>query len=149
MNALTNAASKVPGWGWGLIIAGGVYWYIFVRKSNEEKQDEARKDDENMADKSQLELLARKGIIPRWTKGEYYELASTLFSAMDGAGTDELAVMRVIYRIRNEADWIMVKQYFGVRKGKDLVQWLRDDLSASNLATINKSFQKVNINTRV
>lgn len=149
MNATTGVISKVPSWGWGLIIAGGLYWYIFVRKSAEDAKDEARKEEENMADKSQLELLARKGILPRWTKAQYYELANTLYSAMSGMGTDEDAIMRVIYRIRNEADWIMVKQYFGTRDGDDLVKWLRNELSSAYLNDINKSFAKVHINTRV
>lgn len=149
MNTATGVIQKVPGWGWGLIIAGGLYWYIFVRKTGEDIKDEARKNDENLADKSQLETLAQRGIKPRWTKGEYYELANSIYSAMKGGGTDELAVMRVIYRVRNEADWIMLKQYFGVRDGSDLVQWLRSELSAGYLNDINKSFRKVGVNTTV
>lgn len=145
----TQTISKIPGWGWGLLIAGGVYWYIFIRKDKEEQKEEERHNEEVASGEEDLETLARKGIKPRWTKTQYMEMANILFSAMTGGGTDEDAIMRQIYHIRNQADWLLLKQYFDVRGGRDLVSWLRSELNLSEITAINKALAKVGVSSRV
>jgi hypothetical protein len=44
------------------------------------------------------------------------QYANTLFSAMDGYGTNETAIFGVFYKLFNDADFLAVSKSFGVRE---------------------------------
>jgi hypothetical protein len=68
------------------------------------------------------------GVQPTINTGEAKALALRLYSAMDGAGTDEEEIIS-IFNAANTADVAMIYNEFKVRDGEDLVSWLRGDLS--------------------
>lgn len=50
------------------------------------------------------------------TRQQALAFANTLFTAMDGYGTDEWAIMGVFYKIANDADFLAVSNAYGTRE---------------------------------
>lgn len=44
------------------------------------------------------------------------QYANVIFTAVDGWGTDEIAIEKVFYRLKNDADFVAVSKAFGIRK---------------------------------
>jgi len=53
--------------------------------------------------------------------------ADSLFSAMDGIGTDSKAVAEVFNKMKNDLDILLLIDAFGVRGDENLTQWLQND----------------------
>lgn len=49
------------------------------------------------------------------TKFEAEQYANTIFTAVDGWATDETAIAKVFYRLKNNADFLAVSKAFGIR----------------------------------
>lgn len=107
-----------------------------------------------LADKM-LQELAAKGIYPTITAAQAESFSGALRTAFNDCGTDENAVFAVMNRMLNDADiWTLVKQY-GVRAYKgcfnesdwftehewNLSEAMASELSGSDIATINSSFE--------
>jgi hypothetical protein len=69
---------------------------------------------------------------------QYSSYADVLFSAMDGLGTDEDAIMRVFSAMKNDLDVAKLITAYGVRKNESLAEWLQNDLSSSDMSDLNK-----------
>ena len=93
---------------------------------------------------------------------DYQSLANDLFDAMDGYGTYEDDIIEVFEQLRNNNDFDSLKSAFGVRtissgRGNifqsdfegDMIGCLRDELSDSYIADINKILTDKNISRRV
>jgi uncharacterized protein YpmB len=72
-----------------------------------------------------------------FSESEYRSMADDLEQAMKGIGTDEDTVYSVFYKVATKADVLKLIVEFGVRKGEDLSQWLRKDLSISEIKKVN------------
>jgi len=42
-------------------------------------------------------------------------MSNSLFTAMDGYGTDSTAIAKNLLRLKNQADWLSVKKAFGIK----------------------------------
>jgi hypothetical protein len=49
------------------------------------------------------------------TRFEAEQYANTIFTAVDGWATDETAIAKVFYRLKNNADFLAVSKAFGIR----------------------------------
>ena len=102
----------------------------------------------NAQAKGEIEALESQGIKASYTKSKYVQLADDLESAIAGAGTDEQAVYDVFNQMKNDIDVLELDKAFGVRDEEDLKQWLRGDLSSSEMSTVNNILAKKNISKR-
>jgi hypothetical protein len=110
-------------WFWigaiGLIIVVIVIPKLFRNKTTKPpKFTEEGKDQElsTTAVDSDLQRLAKKGIVPSYTKTELASKAEVLHTALDGCGTDYGAILRVFGSLRNEADVYALIDVYGIRK---------------------------------
>jgi len=89
------------------------------------------------------------------------QYANTLFTAMNGYGTDEVAIYGVFYRLTNDADFLAVSKSFGVReissgtlnpepnmKGT-MTECLHSELAYEDRKKINDILKKKKIRFRV
>lgn len=80
-------------------------------------------------------------------------IADKIFSAMEGAGTNETALYNAFEQINSYSDLMMVMKAFGKRKGSwswfggesGLVEWINDDCSNAEIAKINAILASKNI----
>ena len=77
---------------------------------------------------------------------EYSLMANSLFTAMDGMGTNEQVIYNVFNRLKNIDDLYQLITSFGVKSDQTLQQWLIADLSSSELEKVNQLLSSKNIN---
>lgn len=88
------------------------------------------------------------------TEFQAKSLADRLYSAMEGAGSNEDKIYSVFNEINSYSDLMMVMKAFGERKGfwnwfgseSGLVEWINDDCSNDEIAKINAILASKNIN---
>ena len=73
-------------------------------------------------------------------------LADKLYEAMDGWGTDEAAIYEVMNEMNTRSDVVLLIKTFGVRDGKNLVQWITSELNAKDRAQVNNILATNNVN---
>lgn len=70
---------------------------------------------------------------------EFNNLANKMFQAMDGIGTSEQSVKDVLNSLKTQDDWNKLIKVFGVRKGENLLAWIRDDFDDSFFMTTTQA----------
>lgn len=80
------------------------------------------------------------------TSSQYNTLASKLYAAMAGIGTDEEAVYDAFRSINTYSDLMQLMSVFGSKDGLTLREWLFDDLSASDINKVNEILASKSIN---
>ena len=92
------------------------------------------------------------------TSGQAITIANNLLSAMDRYGTDEKAIIDNLSKCQTRNDLLLVIEKFGTHKylavgtmfglgkEKDLIGWLKADLSKSELQSVKVNiFDKLNV----
>jgi len=80
---------------------------------------------------------------------QYTQLATTLQIAMQGTGTNESAILRVMNQLSTNSDVLMLIQAFGMKTlsnnplgfggtNLNLIGWLNEELSESDIKDVNK-----------
>ena len=72
-----------------------------------------------------------------FTEAQYASLASKLYAAMKGLGTDEQAIFDVMATLKTRSDLMKLMSVFGVRDNKTLMEWIPSELSAKDMAKLN------------
>lgn len=115
---------------WLVIIGVAAYFgNKLIKKITAAKPIEDVKDDVTQLRKKQ---------VPSYTDGQYNQYAQVLFSAMDGVGTDEEAIFRVMRYMKKDIDVAKLIVAFGVKGDNTLGAWLQDDLSSTDMEQVNK-----------
>jgi hypothetical protein len=84
---------------------------------------------------------------------DYKLMAESLYSAMDGVGTDEGTIFSIISSLRTKADWYALVDAFGTRETSSmwsdfkgtLTKWLSDELSDSEKERVNQTLSKFDV----
>jgi hypothetical protein len=107
---------------------------------------------------SETAVLQASGIKPSYSDSQYKAMAQKLFDAMDGAGTYDDDVYAVFDKLNNDIDFIKLDKAFGVREAsdnlfgaipsEDMRGWIRDDLSAAQIVTLNKRLKANGVSKR-
>lgn len=95
-------------------IGGTVAAVYFTAKWIRKMQDEKYSKGEAKDISSDLKQIL-KTQNPTLSDSQISGIANNLFQAMDGYGVDEDSVLHELAKINNEADWLSVKDKFGVR----------------------------------
>jgi hypothetical protein len=88
-----------------------------------------------------------------YEQSQYTLWASQLFTAMDGIGTDEDTILRIVQKIKNQDDWNQLVKSFGVREASaftssfsgTLLDWLADELSTNDYNKCIEILAKVGV----
>lgn len=121
----------------GVVSIIGVFVYRKFFKRTTDVQNEQQEKDE-----IQKELDPTKLTYP---KSNYYQMAQTIQVAGFDVGTDEEAIYSVFKRLKNNADFLALRQAWGKKKIYDwgipyimtLAQFLRWELDAKECGNIN------------
>ena len=80
------------------------------------------------------------------TNSQFNTLATKLYSAMKGLGTDEEAVFNAFGELGTRSDLEQLLKTYDVKDSKTLKEWLYDELSIDEVAHINEILAAKNIN---
>ncbi len=121
MNPLLATYKKLPAPIQALIILIGVIIAIVILKKLAEslsgiKQRINSEIEENKFEKAGEELS--------YPKTAYVSMADSLEQSMAGIGMYPLDFTRVMAKVRNNLDFIELRQAFGIRKGETMQQWI-------------------------
>lgn len=86
-------------------------------------------------------------------KTNYTLYANQLYTAMNGAGTDEKTIYRVLGQLQSADDWYQLVKAFGTKKASSwlsgfegtLYDWLSDELSAKEMKRVNEILANIGI----
>ena len=96
----------------GVIIAGYIVYRlvkgIIGQKDNRSEVQQASNELENLNQNPQTSQSI--------SKFQAEQFANTIFTAVDGWATDETAIAKVFYRLKNDADFLAVSKAFGIRE---------------------------------
>lgn len=87
--------------------------------------------------KGQLAAHQAAGETQTYTDAEYNAMASAIYTAMKGPGTDEEAAYAVLNKLKNNVDFLKLQTAFGIRDTYDLNAWVQGDFNTSEIAQIN------------
>lgn len=112
----------------GIIIA--IFWKKIKNAIDDAKQ---KRDYEQKVD--EIENFTQKK--PSYPDSYYATFADQLYAAMDGWGTDEESIYNVMYKIKNDVDYMKLVEAFGVRDSESLSEWISGDCNTKEINEIN------------
>jgi hypothetical protein len=147
-----------------VLVGGGGYLLYRDWKRNKELADANKAADLATAELAQLQ---QQGVQPTYTAAQFETWCTSLTTAMNGCGTDEDSIYRVMEYMKSRADVLFLIKQFGVRfyepcgftqsiqytywlindqaYGGNLLTWFAYDLSDSNIEEINSILSKKGI----
>jgi hypothetical protein len=155
----------LPPWAKGVIAIGiGVGIYVIVKKVGSApkkiKAGAGNRDEDKEMNKEYDDLLTT-GTKPTMSKAQQSQYANQLHTAMDGYGTDEETIKRILCKSKNDADIIGIIKSYGTRevssgnwnpepnyKG-NLGGALNSELSDYWITAVNKCLKAKNIKHRI
>jgi hypothetical protein len=143
------------------VIVLGVVVYKIVKKTDQYFDDQSNRD-ENQSTANELEKLNKNPATrQKITDSQAQGYANSIYASMGGLGTDEQAIKDIFYHLKNDADFLALKKFFGTRtvwsgtpffvsdiRGT-LIPLLRNELSAYWIGLINDILKAKKIKYRV
>lgn len=120
-----------------------------------------RKKSSAAQEASQIQSESDTAGATTYPQSQFFAWANRLEQAMFDVGTDEDAIFDVFSRLNNNADFLALKQAFGVRNytggfvpgffsdDLSLDGWLQQELDASEMAAINNKLASKGITYRI
>ncbi len=118
-----------------------VVTYLLATRSEEKKEVKIKNQD--LIDNANAEIDTTK---ITQTDMQFNTLASKLYMAMKGWGTDEDAIFNVFKALQSRSDVLQLSKVFGVRDGKTLEEYLYFDLDQEDIDKINNILASKAIN---
>ena len=72
------------------------------------------------------------------SSAKYSQLATSIYNACKGWGTDEDAIYNAFNQLNNTADYLKLESVFGLQDGHDLDWWMRSELSNRERRNLNE-----------
>jgi hypothetical protein len=113
----------------GLILGGSIFATIVLVRNSKKLIQWIKTIKENKTYSSDENTLS-KLLKPTYMDSQYIVFANALFAAMDGIGTDEVAVGKIMYRMKNDLDVNKLIQAYGKKEGDDLSTWITSEFDA-------------------
>lgn len=82
--------------------------------------------------------IAETGESPTLSSAKYQQLATAIYNACKGWGTDEEAIYNAFNQLNNTADYLKLESVFGLRDGHDLDWWMRSELQKRERRQLNE-----------
>lgn len=122
-----------------LVAIAVILFFVFKAKTSVEAVAAAKKN----IDDANAEIDTEKITL---TPAQYATIASKLYRAMKGVGTDEDAIYDAISMLNTRSDLMYVITVFGSKDGMTLSEWIADELSSSEIAHLNSILISKGIN---
>lgn len=118
----------------GAIAATAVYYFFFKKADADEKEE------------SELAQEAAQAGNASYADSQFYAWANVLEQAMFDIGTDEDSIYNIFNALNNNADFIKLKQAFGMREytGGTLPYWFYGDYSLEEWLNAEGETENVN-----
>lgn len=169
-NKVFDYYKELPSWAKGVVVIGGLgVAYIFasqiIRKIKENAQKSKLEKSVNDA-KNELNALVKNGVKPTITKSQADGFADRIVKQFTGA--DLLlqsfpTIKSVFNQLKNDADYLLLKQQFGLRSYNDafnLFGWnqvknvtleaaIQDELTQGSIDSLNQILASKGITYRV
>lgn len=113
-----------------LILSGSIFSIIVVARNSKKLIEFLKARRESQTYQSDADKLINKGVSPTYMDSQYIIFANALYSAMNGWGTDEVAVGKIMYRMKNDLDVNKLINAFGTKEGDDLSSWFTAEFDA-------------------
>ena len=117
---INQAFQSLPPWAKGTLAVGGLaivgylgYKLMSIPKNFGENKPSR---DQNNAELTEQQTLAAQGKKPTLSKAQMSHIANALFTAMDGYGTDEDAIIAQFRKMKNDLDFLGVSLTYGIRE---------------------------------
>lgn len=111
----------------GVVILVVIYKISQFIKSGTDSLGLTMSEQEKNDEKQNLSLTKVDTKKLSFTKDSYTKMANQIYKAVKGVGTDNANVIAVIGAMKNQDDWNMTIQSFGIRDNQNMVSWLRDE----------------------
>ena len=102
--------------------------------------------DDKIDAKNQTSEISYLKVDPKkknFNESTYISWANSLEAAMDGFGTDDKTITKILNSVKNQDDWNYLIKVFGMRKGENLISWLRNEYDSSTMYGLTRG----NLNT--
>lgn len=111
----------LPNWAKGVIAVGvvaGVGYLVYkLYKAAKDAKETKDSKEEVQEVKQELNALNQNPSTKQTLSvSDAKAIANKIFEAMDGYGTDETAILQQLLRLKNQADWLAIRQEWGVRE---------------------------------
>jgi hypothetical protein len=149
----------LPSWAKGVVVIGGIAIVYFTTKSflKRIKQSAEKKKEMEVVfeQKKELDTLVKNGVYPTFSGSQYKAWADAIQQAFDGCDPSiripflaptslwgsqwsgsGAKLVNIIYKFKNDADFLQLSQAYGVRK-YDQCGWFTGDFSGSLSAAIS------------
>jgi len=113
----------------GLILGGSIFATIVLVRNSRKLYLWIKTMKENRTYSSDEDILS-KSLKPTYMDSQYIVFANGLYAAMNGLGTDEVAVGKIMYRMKNDLDVNKLIQAYGKKEGEDLSSWITSEFDS-------------------
>ena len=105
----------------GLILGGSIFGIIVIVKNSKKLIEYIQSKRINDTYESDADKLINKGVTPTYMDSQYMIFANVLFSAMNSYGTDEVAIGKIMYKMKNDLDVNKLITAYGKKDGGTLI----------------------------
>lgn len=128
-----------------VLIVGAAALIIYLLLRKKKTPEEIRRDEQEL--EAQLSREEYSNELQQkyefsYPKHKYLEMADALQAAMQGFGTNEIAIYKVFEKMKNPLDLETLITAFGTRKGETLSQWLLGDMQESEFLSLQNNLIK-------
>jgi len=132
-----------------LIIVGSIGGTIAAGIAIKRAVDSSKARKAQRAIERDQATLEKTGQNVSYLDTQYNMFADTLYTAMNGAGTDEEAVAGVMYKMKTDVDLLKLVQAFGKRDGYSLADWIASEFSQEDKSFyVNEVLQRKGLKFR-
>ena len=129
-----------------IILGAGIGGTIFLLVKGKQILQNIKNKQKELDLSSDIKATGKKLSYP---ESQYQIFADTLYTAMDGLGTNYEIVAGVMYKMKNDADILKVIQKFGQKEGYSLAEWINDDMEEADKSMyVNQILAKKGIKIR-
>ena len=133
----------------GLILGGSIFGIIVIVKNSKKLIEYIQSKRINDTYESDADKLINKGVTPTYMDSQYMIFANVLFSAMNSYGTDEVAIGKIMYKMKNDLDVNKLITAYGKKDGGTLISWLTKELDTEDKEMyVNAPLRANNIKTQ-
>lgn len=134
--------------------AGFTGWKIYKFVVGLKEGGGSRKENKDAA--AELRALKAKGMKPSFSNSQYTQWANQLKDAFDGAGTAWETIKPIFEKLRNDIDWLMLRDAYGTRTFDEagwgtgdytgtLTEALTHELDGDEVSELNDLLKKAKI----
>ena len=116
---MENLTQGLPPWAKGAIVVGGVALGFYVIKQVVQAPRNLKEGfgfrDESKESYQEMDKLENAGGKATLTDSQASQIANQIHTALDGYGTDETSIVNAMKKIKNNLDFLKVKNKYDVR----------------------------------